>query len=215
MTTTYTTACTYAGLSAAADLAEAKGDNENAVSWRAAAEDIRENAHKYLYNHDRKAFYKGLIVIDGQIRYDDAVDTSSIFGAYMFGLFDMDSSEMKSAISTLRGIFNTNSNIEAYPRYENDSYHRVDPNSQGNWWFIPTLWMAQYHIENGDMNAANSILQWVQSCSMKTGILSEQINPGNQAMIAPAPLGWSHAEFVSTLLDTMEQDSDSEHTHKA
>jgi len=202
MTTTYTTACTYAALQAAADLADARSDKESAVAWRTVADDIREKAHKYLYNPDRKAFYKGLIVVDGRIHYNDTIDTSSVFGAYIFGLFDSKSPELLSAIETLREVFG-GYDVEAYPRYENDPYHRANPNSQGNWWFIPSLWMAQYHLEMGEDFAANAILEWVKNASMRTGVLSEQINPDNHSMIAPAPLVWSHAEFISTLLDTI------------
>ncbi len=205
MTSTYTTACVYAGLNAAAYLAEQKKDSERAVAWRAAADDIKQAAHKYLYNSDRGAFYKGLLVVDENIEYDDTVDTSSIFGAYMFGLFDVDSTELSQAVTTLRDIFGSNRDVEAYPRYENDHYHQANPHSQGNWWFIPSLWMAQYHMETGNAKAATSILKWVQDCSMSTGVMSEQINPDNGEMIAPAPLAWSHAEFISTLLDTINQ----------
>ena len=204
LTSTYTTACTYAGLIAASDLAEAKNDNENAVAWRSTADDIKKSAHKYLYNSDRSTFYKGLNVVNGKVEYDDSVDTSSTFGAYMFGLFDVDSIELTDSVKTLKNIFTVNKNIEAYPRYENDNYHRVDPNTQGNWWFIPSLWMAQYNLETGNIDSAMSILSWAQKCSMETGVMSEQINPHDNTMIAPAPLAWSHAEFVSTLLDTIK-----------
>jgi GH15 family glucan-1,4-alpha-glucosidase len=36
---------------------------------------------------------------------------------------------------------------------------------------------------------------------MPTGMLSEQIDPVDGAFISPAPLTWSHAEYVSTLID--------------
>ncbi|HWV29636.1 MAG TPA: glycoside hydrolase family 15 protein, partial [Dyadobacter sp.] len=62
LTTTYTTSVVYAALLAAADLAELAQDADSAVKWRSAADDILASAHKHLYNKDRKAFYKGLIV---------------------------------------------------------------------------------------------------------------------------------------------------------
>jgi GH15 family glucan-1,4-alpha-glucosidase len=36
---------------------------------------------------------------------------------------------------------------------------------------------------------------------ISTGMMGEQINPITNAVIAPAPLTWSHAEYVSTLID--------------
>ncbi len=204
---TYTVACTYAGMNAAAELAEQKNDNESAVAWRAVADDIKHAAQKYLYNHDRKSFYKGLNVIDGTIEYDSTIDTSSVFGVHIFGLFDVNSEELKNSIHSMREVFG-GYDVEAFPRYENDNYRRANPNTQGNWWFIPTLWMAQYCLEIGDDKTGFSILEWVKNASMRTGVLSEQINPDDHSMIAPAPLGWSHAEYVSTLLDTMGKSSD-------
>lgn len=205
LTTTFTTSTVYAALQAAADLADIKGDKTSAVKWRSAANDIGEAAHKYLYNADRKSFYKGLIVKNDEIHYNDAIDSSSIFGAFMFGLFAVKSPELTSAIETFTKTFHSDG-IIAYPRYENDAYHRVDPNSQGNWWFITTLWMAQYYLEIEDDELARSILSWVNNISMQTSIMAEQISPVDHSLISPSPLTWSHAEYLATLLDTIKRD---------
>lgn len=205
MTTTYTTAVTFAALQAAADLADAKNDQDSAVAWRAVADDIQDNARKYLYNADRKAFYKGIRVMNGQVEYDPTIDSSSVFGAFMFGLFAVDSPELTNATATFAEVLRSDPNIEAYPRYENDNYRRTDPSSNGNWWFISTLWMAQYYLETGKSEQAEAILHWVDSVSLQTGVMSEQINPADHSMIAPAPLSWSHAEYISTLLDTIKK----------
>jgi GH15 family glucan-1,4-alpha-glucosidase len=206
LTTTYTVAVTYASLQAAADLADAKDDKASAVAWRAAADDIQTNAHKYLYNPQRKAFYKGLRVIDGQVEYDDTIDSSSIFGSFMFGLFKIGSSELEAAVKTFVQTLQSEPGIAAFPRYEHDTYRRADPNSNGNWWFITTLWMAQYYLETGQDELAESILTWVNGLVMQTSVMSEQISPIDHSLIAPAPLAWSHAEYIATLLDTIKQE---------
>ena len=36
---------------------------------------------------------------------------------------------------------------------------------------------------------------------MSTGVMSEQIDPITNEIISPAPLTWTHAEYVATLLD--------------
>lgn len=204
LTTTYTTSTVFAGLQAAAELADAKSDKDSAVKWRSAANDIAESAHKYLYNSNRKAFYKGLIVKNGEIHYDETIDSSSIFGAFMFGLFSLESPELKSAIETYKSTLQAK-DVIAFPRYENDSYHRVDQASPGNWWFITSLWMAQYYLEIGNHDAAYQVIDWVNGFSKESNILSEQISPVDQALISPSPLTWSHAEFLSTLLDTIKK----------
>lgn len=204
LTTTYTTSTVFAGLQAAAELADVKGDKDSAVKWRSAANDIAESAHKYLYNPTRKAFYKGLIVKNGEIHYDETIDSSSIFGAFMFGLFSLESPELTSAIETYTSTLQAK-DVIAFPRYEDDSYHRVDQASPGNWWFITSLWMAQYYLEIGNNDAAHQVIDWVNGFSKESNILSEQISPVDQALISPSPLTWSHAEFLSTLLDTIKK----------
>ncbi len=205
LTTTYTTSTVYAALQAAADLADVKGDKKSAVKWRTAANDIAESAHKHLFNKERQAFYKGLIVRNGTIEYNDNIDASSIFGAFMFGLFSTTSGELRAAVSTFEKRFHSDGVI-AFPRYENDAYHRVDPNSPGNWWFITTLWMAQYYLETEQLELARSITTWVNNISMQTSIMAEQISPVDHSLISPSPLTWSHAEYIATLLDTIKKD---------
>ena len=203
MTTTYTVSVTYGALIAASELATIAGDEESAVKWRTAGDDIRSAAHKHLYNDDRKTFYRGLNVIHGEIVKDPTLDTSSVFGAFMYGLFDADSTEITSAVQTVKETFKLLDDEPGLPRYEDDDYRRNDSSVTGNWWYITTLWYAQYVLEKGDVDEAMLILDWVKAHALKTGMLAEQINPVNDEVISPAPLTWSHAEYLSTLLDVM------------
>jgi GH15 family glucan-1,4-alpha-glucosidase len=204
-TTTYTVSVVHAALLAAAELAEDASDSDNAVAWRAVAGDIYTASHKHLFNKDRKSFYKGLTVQDGTITYDDTIDASSIYGAFMFGLFSSDSDELRSAISSFAERFKDPDGKIGFPRYEYDTYHLANEGSLGNWWAITTMWYAQYGLEHGDSETAHDILRWVQSISTSTGMISEQINPVDGSPISPNPLVWSQAEFVSTLLDTITE----------
>jgi glycoside hydrolase 15-related protein len=204
MTTTYTTAVTHAALLAAADLAELYKDNDSAVQWRAVAEDIHESAQKHLYNESRKAFYKGVSVAeDGTITPDETIDMSSIFGTFMFGLFPTSSEQTKYAVETALTTFGATDDRPGLPRYEHDSYRRADGSDKSNWWFVTTLWVAQYFLEVGKTESANAILKWVRDSAWSSGILSEQINPRTLEEASVSPLCWSQAEYVSTLLDTI------------
>lgn len=208
MTTTYTTAVTYAALLAAADLAELRSDSDSAVKWRSSAEDIRAAAEKHLYNPDRKAFYKGLrIRANGDVLPDATIDMSSVFGSFMFGLFPLDSKETQAAFKTASEVFGFGSdpNIVGLPRYENDSYHRPDGVKEPNWWFVTTLWMAQYYLEIGEREKAEEILRWTRDSAWPTGVLAEQVNPNSRQEVSVSPLNWSQAEYVSTLLDTITE----------
>ena len=201
LTSTYTTAVTYAALIAASDLATAAKDQDNAVKWRLAANDIQAAAHKHLYNEERDVFYRGLTVRDGQIIKDGIVDCSSVFGAYIFGLFDAKSPQMKASVETVEHLFGIDTGAIGLPRYENDEYRRVSPGITGNLWFITSFWLAQYYIDSGKTDQALKILDWAKSHALSTGVMGEQFDPVTNQIISPAPLTWTHAEYVATLLD--------------
>jgi GH15 family glucan-1,4-alpha-glucosidase len=203
MTTTFSTAVVYAALLAASDIADKAHDQDNAVKWRSAAEDIATAAHKHLYNDERKHFYKGLIVKDEVIIKDSTIDNSSVFGVFLFGLFDANSTQLTSAIETTKELFGVNSGAIGLPRYENDDYRRVHPEVTGNYWFIVSLWLAQYDADTGNIEKTYEILDWVKNQALSTGIMAEQFDPVEQINISPAPLTWTQAEYLSTLLDTI------------
>lgn len=204
-TTTYTTATVYAALLAAADLAEIAEDPDSAVRWRAAADDIASAAHKYLYNTERNMFYRGIKVENGHVEGDGVIDLSSLFGAFMFGLFPVEGEQMKESVATIEELFSRNGSIKGLPRYENDNYYRVDPQSPGNLWVITALWIAQYYTEIGEATKTREILDWVMNIAGTTGILPEQLGPHDERWVSVAPLTWSHAEFMATLLDTITE----------
>lgn len=198
MTTTYTTAVVHAGLIEAATLADELGETETAVRWRTVADDMKTAATTRLYDYDRKYFYKGLRRVGGVIAPDDTVDTASFFGAFMYGLFEVQSDHMQNAYQTLIETLGTNG--VGLPRYEHDAYHRQNDAAPSNPWFITSLWHAQYLIETGKRDEGAKIIDWVLEHALPTGVLSEQVfADGSQTSVAP--LTWSHAELLSTLLD--------------
>ena len=142
---------------------------------------------------------------DGKITKDPIIDTSSIFGAHIYGLFDSESTQMTSSVEAMVSAFKLLDDEPGIPRYENDPYRRSDPSINGNWWLITTLWHAQYMLEKNNTKDAKAILDWTKSYALSTGMLGEQINPLTNEIIAPAPLTWSHAEYLSTLLDYIEK----------
>lgn len=203
ITSTYTTSVVFAGLQSAAELAELAGDPDSAVRWRVASEDIYTHAKKHLYNKERGHFYKGILVSNGEVTYDDTIDLSSFFGAYMFGLFALDSEEIKTSFATIRSVFMHNDTV-ALPRYENDDYHRTADSGLGNPWFIASLWLAQYAQETGDTELRDRIVNWVTEETDESLMLSEQLNPITSEPLSVSPLVWSHAEYMATLLDQID-----------
>ncbi len=205
-TSTYTTAVTYGALIAASELATVAGDEQSAVKWRSAADDIQAAAHKHLFNPERQVFYRGLNVVNGEVRYDSILDVSSVYSSFMFGLFAADSHEVKASIQTVKEVFGTSPENPGLPRSEDDDYRRSKPGIKGNWWYITTLWQAQYDIETGNTEDAIKILDWIKARTLPTGMMGEQIDPVDGTIISPAPLTWSHAEYVATLIDLLGRD---------
>ncbi len=207
MTTTYTTAVTYAALMSAADLAELRRDSDRAVKWRAMADDIHAAATERLYNTDRAMFYKALIpAAPGEVTVDETLDLSSFFGAFMYGLFPVDSSRTSEAARTIEKLLkSTDPATPGFPRYEHDTYRRANDSSLGNWWFVTSLWMAQYYLETGREADAWKIIDWARDSMWPTGVLTEQVDPASGAEVSVAPLAWSQAEYLSTLLDTITE----------
>lgn len=207
MTTTYTTSVVYASLLAAAELADMVKDDKKAVEWRAAAEGVYEAAHKHLFNEERNAFYKGIRMDKDEIIPDPTLDTSSVFGAFMFGLFPVGDEQLTRTIKTFEDTFTSNGSV-GLPRYENDMYLRTSSAHYGNPWMITTLWFAQYYNEIGDTEKTMRILDWVKAHKAPGGILPEQIDPATGRAVSVAPLAWSHAEYIATLLDTIAPETE-------
>lgn len=199
-TTTYTTSVVYGALMAAADLADSYNDSENAVRWRMSAEEMKSAAVHHLINPETGGLIKGYVRTEGDEKIvDETTDMSSVFGAYMFGLFDHGSDELEKAFSV--AMDDLGSNRPGLPRYQNDNYMRSD-GADSNSWFVTALWAAQYWLDNDQDGKAKEVLDWVNGFTLESGVMSEQISPDGKSLLSVAPLVWSHAEFVATLLDT-------------
>lgn len=210
-TNTYTIATVYAALIEAAKLAEVLGKDDDAVRWRNTADDIQAHAQEMMWNESRGYFYRGFLRTGENYSYDETIDVSSLFGAFMFGLFDINSSHMLRAFQTLKNTLL----IDEQPglvRYEYDKYNLCQTDSLGNPWAITTLWLSQYYIENGDHDKAMEALNWVSEKSDETGTIAEQYDPLSGNSVSVSPLTWSQAEYVSTLLDLITDPDTAEDT---
>ena len=80
---------------------------------------------------------------------------------------------------------------------------------ESNPWFITTLWFAQYLTLTAkgekDFVEIKEWLEWVVAHALPSGVLSEQLNPWSGEQISAAPLVWSHAEFVHTVINYLEK----------
>ncbi|MNY47120.1 hypothetical protein D3C86_1823620 [compost metagenome] len=92
-------------------------------------------------------------------------------------------------------------------RYHHDYYFQRSTDIEkvpGNPWIICTLWIAEWEIEYAktveDLEAPRRTLEWVVKHAMESGVLSEQLDPFSGEPVSVAPLTWSHATYVLTVV---------------
>lgn len=201
-TTTYTVSTVYGALMAAASLADAANDSESAVKWRTSAEDIRRQAHKYLYNEQTQCFNRAISTRDKEVTADPTIDISSAFGVFMFELFPIGSNEVRNSIDKIKQALSIPmSGVDRFARFTDDEYFRGSTEITGNPWCITSLWIAQYYLETNQEEEALKLIRWCKDLMLDTGVLPEQVNPYTDEFMSVAPLTWSQAEYASTLLD--------------
>lgn len=206
LTTTYTTALTFAALQEAVYLAEQIGDRESAVRWQAVAEDMQEVRDRF-FDEDTSYFIKGYIHTDQGLKVDKVIDSSSLFGVFMYGYFEADDPRCNRAYETLRQ--NLLVDEVAVIRYTDDIYHKSS-DEVANPWPVTSLWLAQYALEKNDTKLAEKVLDWITGLMGESGSLAEQYVPHTDITRSVDPLTWSHAEYMSAILDMITEKRDEE-----
>lgn len=202
---TYTAAATYAGLDIAARFAEILGKERSHQHFSRIAKEMKDSIVKHLYDPETGHFYRSLIIDHdrGMTIYDRTVDSSSAYGIFMFGVLPAGDERLRRAITATKERLLVRTPVGGYARYEGDEYYRTGSSVPGNPWFITTLWFTQYAIAvatcDSDLDAVRSDLNWVERNALRSGVLSEQLNPYTGEQIAASPLTWSHSEFIRTV----------------
>jgi GH15 family glucan-1,4-alpha-glucosidase len=202
---TSTAACVCSALSSAAKFAKVFYDSKRQEDLNNSAAQMKEAMLAHLYDGKLKRFIRGIYPSG----YRDATVDSSMAFTFLSETFDVKSNEVKDTMNTIVNRLWVNSGIGGLARYENDDYHRVSNENQGNPWFICTLWLARWHIKtatsHADLKKALDVLAWVVKYALPSGILAEQLNPHNANPISVSPLIWSHAEFVIAVCEYLEK----------
>lgn len=210
LTHTYTAAVTYQALLVAADFAEQFEYPDDAVKWREVAEKILHGSGVF-FDPERKLIRKGYLLLpEESLSFDNTLDVSSLYGVMMFGLY-RSTDVLQQTVTAIENILLDQSPAGGSPRYEHDHYFEADTAYQGNPWFVTTLWIAQYYARTKQPAKAKQYIKWTLERSLPSGILSEQVHPISSQPISVAPLVWSHAELINTILDISRLD-DSLHT---
>ena len=200
LTTTYSTCTVIAALETAVSLANATNHPDDIAQWQQMADKLRSNID-LLFN-SAGYFRKGYFLnSDGTYSYDDVLDISSLYGIFMFSGLPLNDQRVLDTAEAVKKRLADVDPVGGVVRYENDNYFLSKKQYIGNPWVVCTLWLAQYLIGTKDKEAATKYIDWSLERQMESGVISEQFDPESGEPIGVAPLVWSHAELINTLLD--------------
>ena len=209
---TYTTACVAAGLNAAARICIALGHHAHSERYQTAGDEVRQALFFHLYDEDTQRFMKRITRKNGETVDRDKTPDMSIAAIWKLGVLPPEDARVVSTMRQLNDLLKVRTPVGGFARYTNDFYHTpATPTKDvpGNPWIITTLWSAQWDIARAktknDLESARNAIAWAAKFATTSGILPEQMHPQTGAPLSVAPLVWSHATFVETVLLYLEK----------
>lgn len=202
---TFTASAVYRGLLSGEKLSRLVGDKETYKTCISRYSKLKKAILRELYDNERGIFLRGINYKNHNIKnksLDRTVD-SSVYGIFEFNLLPADEPRV---IRTMRNLEQKHwvPGTGGLARYENDFYYRQEGRINSNPWLICTLWLAKWYIakakEIKDLEKALGLINWAADNSLETGIMPEQIDSLTGEPLSVAPLTWSHAEFVDTII---------------
>jgi GH15 family glucan-1,4-alpha-glucosidase len=202
-TFTFTASAVWAGLVAAAELANVFNEQERRAAYLRAAAEMREAMRKHLYLEEEGRFARGLVMTDGRLELDKTVD-ASLFGVFYFGVYPASNAMVEGTMRAVREKLWVRTEAGGCARYENDPYHRISEETgrvPGNPWILCTLWLSDHVIARAStaeaLQRGLDLVRWARSKATRSLILPEQIDPYGSQPLSVAPLTWSHAQVIS------------------
>ena len=210
---TYTCACVYGGLMAAAKFSELLAKRNHMREYKEAAKKIKQAAIDHLYSQELQSFVRVATFVDGAVVREEIVDASSLFGLWYFDMIPQDDPLFISSHQQLLARLSNPEQTQGIIRYEHDTYFKSTDKS--NPWFITTLWeaqrrLSQQQVTQDDFDFALQTFDWVCKHMYPSGILAEQMNPYTAESLSATPLVWSHAVYVRTVLLYLQRKKDLE-----
>lgn len=141
----YTASLIIAGLNLAAELAELSKDEEKAVAWRTASEDVYVAIQEYIADH-------------GIFESVSNPNIHAFYGCFMFGTAALDSQVMNIALKLIENNLKKDNNLYAESTGSSDTD------------YLGSLWMSQYFSEKLDSLSADSIIKSI-AASREFGIM--------------------------------------------
>ncbi|MDX9911371.1 MAG: glycoside hydrolase family 15 protein [Phycisphaerales bacterium] len=205
----FTAASVVAALQAASQFARDFGEPDRAAAFREGAERMRGAIRRHLWHPDHERFARMAVPLDdGTYRLDMTPD-SSAYLLFAAGVFPPDDPRLMSHMKSLDDAVSVKTRVGGWARYVRDYYHMIEREKidqvPGNPWVICTLWKAQWLIAKAtnveDLRLAVPLLEWCCERAEASGVMAEQFHPYTGEPISVSPLTWSHAVYVSTVME--------------
>ncbi len=213
----YTVATVIAGLQAAAYISQMLGHVTHSERYHLVADEMRQALVFHLFDEKEQRFMKKIKRKEGKTIERDLTPDASISIIWKLGVLPADDPRVVSTMNYLKQALTVRTEVGGLARYTIDHYQAVTPPSNevpGNPWIITTLWDAQWAIARAetfaDLQSAKSTIEWVVKHASATGILPEQLHPFTGEPISVAPLTWSHATYVETVLQYISKEKELE-----
>jgi GH15 family glucan-1,4-alpha-glucosidase len=168
----------------------------------------------HLFDDGQQRFLKRIHKQGHAIERDTTPDASHVM-FWKLGILPPDDPRIVSTMQQLQQHLTIRTSIGGMARYTTDYYQATTPLSAdipGNPWIITTLWNAQWIIAQAktlaDLQPAKDVIAWVCRHASTTGVLPEQLHPITGEPISVAPLAWSHATYVETILHFMRKEQE-------
>ncbi len=203
---TFTCSAVFAGMQAAAELANLFNEPERRARYQQVAADIRDGMMRHLWLESEQRFARGLVLQDDALVLDRTVDAST-FATFYLGAFAADSTMVEQTMATVRERLWVPTETGGLARYENDTYQKQNESNgsgiSGNPWIICTLWLAEYAVARAstmaELQSALDLVRWARSKARPSLVLPEQVDPFTSEPLGVAPFTWSHAQVVSVV----------------
>lgn len=200
----YTAAAVWAGLRAASAFAKLFGDIDMAMRADEGADQISAAMRSEMVNEDGRFVRRLFLGPDGTLLQDQTVD-ASMAGCFLFDTFAPDCPEVVRTMQAVEEKLWCRRGIGGVARYEHDYYCRQTDEAPGNPWIICTMWLAKWYMAMGrtvaDLDRPLELLKWATDRALESGVLAEQFHPLDGSPQSVAPLTWSHASFITAVLD--------------
>lgn len=209
---TYTTACTIAGLDAAAKITHVLGHFTHSERYQQAADTMRQAMLFHLYDEQTGRFVKKIVRRNGKTVEVDTTADISLCVLWRLNVLPIDDVRVQSTMKQLDELLTVQTDIGGKARYQSDYYHAVNdhtPEVTGNPWILTTLWFAEWQIRNAktkeELCKVQDTFDWVCKHATPSGLLAEQLDPNTGEHLSVSPLTWSHATYVDTILKYLER----------